>query len=119
MHSAFPAALGNAWGSPGRGYSGTVEAPSISEARRLLAQGRLEEARAVLERAITAAPLDPAGWIALADCQLTARRPDLALRVCDTGLRRIGANAGLLCAKARVLQSAQPRGGGRSAPTVR
>jgi tetratricopeptide (TPR) repeat protein len=78
---------------------------SISEARRLLAQGRLDEARALLERAVTAAPLDPAARIALADLLVTSRRPDLALRVCEAGLQRLGADAGLLCAKARALQN--------------
>ena len=34
-----------------------------------------------------------------------ARRPEVALDVCEVGLRQAGASAALFCAKARLLQS--------------
>jgi tetratricopeptide (TPR) repeat protein len=70
------------------------------------AAGRLVEAQALYQRAVEAAPADPAGWTALAGLLLLARRPDAALAACDAGLGRAASPAaGLLAAKAQVLQS--------------
>jgi tetratricopeptide (TPR) repeat protein len=68
-------------------------------------EGRLDEARALFQRAVAAAPLEPDGWVELAGCLLLGRRPETALRVCDAGLERLPSAAALICAKARVLQS--------------
>jgi tetratricopeptide (TPR) repeat protein len=67
--------------------------------------GRLDEAGALFQRAVAAAPLDPEGWVGLADCLLRGRRPEAALQACDAGLARLPGAAILLCARARVLQS--------------
>jgi tetratricopeptide (TPR) repeat protein len=68
-------------------------------------EGRLDEARTLLQRAVKAAPLDPDGWVELTGCLLLGRRPETALQVCDAGLERLPGVAALICAKARVLQS--------------
>ena len=68
-------------------------------------EGRLGEARALFQRAVVAAPLDPDGWVELVGCLLLDRRPETALQVCDAGLGRLPGSAALFCAKARVLQS--------------
>ena len=52
-----------------------------------------------------ASPHNPACYVELAECLLTARRAETALEVCEVGLRHAGAAAPLLCAKARILQS--------------
>ena len=52
-----------------------------------------------------ASPREAEGYVALAGCLLVARRPEVALQVCDVGLREAGASAPLLSAKARILQS--------------
>jgi tetratricopeptide (TPR) repeat protein len=75
------------------------------EAAARQARGRFAEAGALLQRAVDLAPLDPAAWSALADCLLQDRRPEAALAVCDLGLQRLPTAPGLICAKARALQS--------------
>jgi len=67
--------------------------------------GQFEAAVALFRRAVEATPSDPDGYVALAGCLLLARRPQVALRVCDVGERQAGRSAALLCARARVLQS--------------
>jgi tetratricopeptide (TPR) repeat protein len=69
------------------------------------AQGRLEEAIALLRQAVEAAPDEPDGWAALAHACLTDRQPQTALQVCEVGLQRLPGAPALLCAKAAVLQS--------------
>jgi tetratricopeptide (TPR) repeat protein len=68
-------------------------------------EGRLDEASALFQRAVALAPQDPAGWVALANCLLAARRPQAALEACQAGLARLPQHASLHCARARVLQS--------------
>jgi tetratricopeptide (TPR) repeat protein len=68
-------------------------------------EGRLEDAHALFQRAVAAAPLEADGWVGLADCLLRSRRPEAALQACDAGLARLPGAAALICAKARVLQS--------------
>jgi tetratricopeptide (TPR) repeat protein len=75
------------------------------EAAARQAGGQFAEASTLLQRAVELAPLDPAGWTQLAHSLLQDRRPEAALGVCDLGLQRLPAAPGLLCAKARVLQS--------------
>ena len=75
----------------------------VASARQRI--GRHEEAHSLFERAVALAPDDPGGWVALSGCLFAARRPDMALAVCDRGLARLPGRPGLLCAKARVLQS--------------
>jgi len=70
----------------------------------LCRQGRFEEASRVLQDAVRAAPDDPAGWTALIDTELAARRAEVALQVCDAGLRRLPGHPALLSSKARVLR---------------
>lgn len=55
--------------------------------------------------AVEAAPTEAEGYVALANCLFTARRPEIALEVCAVGLRHADATAALLCAQAAVLQS--------------
>ena len=76
-----------------------------AEALAAQGQGRFEAAIAGFRHAVEAAPRQTEGYVALADCLLVARRPEVALQVCDVGLREAGASAPLLCARARILQS--------------
>ncbi len=59
----------------------------------------------MLRQAVETSPTETEGYVALANCLLTARRPETALEVCAVGLRHAGATAALLCAQAAVLQS--------------
>jgi thioredoxin-like negative regulator of GroEL len=68
-------------------------------------QGRFEAAIAGFRQSVQAAPREADGYVALAGCLLVARRPEVALQVCDVGLREAGAGAPLFCAKARILQT--------------
>ena len=68
-------------------------------------QGRFEAAIALYRQAVETAPREAEGYVALAGCLVVARRPEVALQVCEVGLRQASASAPLLCAKARVLQS--------------
>ncbi len=77
----------------------------LAAAATYQAQGRFEPAVTLFERAVRMAPADPEGWSALVVCLFTARRPDLALEAAAAGLERAGPNAGLLSARAQVLQS--------------
>jgi tetratricopeptide (TPR) repeat protein len=54
---------------------------------------------------VESAPREAEGYVALAGCLLVARRPEVALQVCDVGLREAGPSSALHCAKARTLQS--------------
>ena len=74
-------------------------------ARARQGEGRLDEARALFQRAVQVAPLEADGWAELVGCLLLSRRPETALQVCDAGLARLPGAAALLCAKGRVLQS--------------
>ena len=88
------------------GSGPSESAPALRQAALARqAEGRLDEARALFQRAVAAAPADAGGWVALAGCLLVDRRPEAALQVCDAGLARAPASAALLCARARVLQS--------------
>ncbi len=99
-----PLARGGKVRAPVSGHGEACAALRRAAAARQ-ARGDFAEAGALLRRAVELAPLDPAGWTALADCLLQDRRPEAALAVCDLGLQRLPAAAGLLCAKARTLQS--------------
>src|ERR1700740_2249378 len=77
----------------------------LAEGARRQAHGRFDEARQLIERALRLAPDDANAWAALAGCHLAARSPEASLTACETGLRRVGPSAALLCAKARVLQN--------------
>jgi len=70
-----------------------------------LAAGRFGEARALLQRALAAAPQVPRIWASLADCLLMERRPEEAVAVCEAGLARLPAAVELHCAKAQALQA--------------
>ena len=59
----------------------------------------------MFRQAVETSPSDAEGYVALANCLLTARRPETALEVCAVGLRHAGATTALLCAQAAVLQS--------------
>jgi tetratricopeptide (TPR) repeat protein len=59
----------------------------------------------LFRRAVETSPTEADGYVALANCLLTARRPGVALEVCAVGLRHAGATAALLCAQAAILQS--------------
>jgi tetratricopeptide (TPR) repeat protein len=88
------------------GAAASADAAALRRAARARQdQGRLEEARALFQRAVQAAPLEADGWVRLADCLLLSRRPETALQVCDAGLERLPGAATLICARARVLQS--------------
>ena len=88
------------------GMSETVTAADLRRtAQARQSAGRWDEATRLYQRAVTADPFDPVGWVALADCLLLGRRPEAALRACDDGLTRLPASPSLYCAKARVLQS--------------
>jgi tetratricopeptide (TPR) repeat protein len=88
------------------GQAASADAGALRRsARARRDEGRLDEARALFQRAVVAAPLEPDGWVELAGCLLLARRPEAALEVCDAGLARLPGAAALICAKARVLQS--------------
>jgi tetratricopeptide (TPR) repeat protein len=67
--------------------------------------GRFDAATALFREAIAAAPLDPEGYVLLAGCLLSDRRPEAALQACDAGRRQAGPSPALLCARARILQS--------------
>ena len=71
----------------------------------LLAQGRLAEAVQAYQRLVALAPFDAGGWIALSGALLVDRRSQAALDASEAGLKRLPTSAGLLCAKARALQS--------------
>jgi tetratricopeptide (TPR) repeat protein len=91
--------------SPAR-MSGPEESERLWRAGvALQAEGRLEEAIGLLRRAVNAAPDQPAGWVALAGCCLVDRQPEVALQVCEAGLKRLPGDAGLLCVQGAVLQS--------------
>jgi hypothetical protein len=59
----------------------------------------------LLRQGVETSPTEAEGYVALANCLLTARRPETALKVCAVGLRHAGATAPLLCAQAAILQS--------------
>jgi Sulfotransferase family len=59
----------------------------------------------LFRQAVETSPTAADGYVALANCLLTARNPETALEVCVVGLRHAGATAALLCAQAAVLQS--------------
>ncbi|HTX51539.1 MAG TPA: sulfotransferase [Caulobacteraceae bacterium] len=77
----------------------------VGAAMALRREGRFAEASQALQRAVNLAPDDPTPWAALIDCELAARRPEVALQVADAALRRLPGNPALLAAKARVLQN--------------
>lgn len=77
----------------------------LSLAARRQAEGRFDEATGLLRRAVEQAPGDPAGWAALVGCFFAARRADLALQVSDQARAHAPVSAGLLAARAAVLQS--------------
>ena len=77
----------------------------LTAAMALRREGRFAEASQALQQAVRRAPHDPATWSALIDCELAARRPEVALQVADAGLRRLSGHPALLCAKGRVLQN--------------
>jgi tetratricopeptide (TPR) repeat protein len=68
-------------------------------------EGKVDEACALFQRAVSLAPHDPAAWVAFANCLLVARRPQASLDACDAALARLPRSASLHCARARVLQS--------------
>jgi tetratricopeptide (TPR) repeat protein len=77
----------------------------LGAATALRREGRFAEASQALQQAVRLAPDDPIPWAALIDCELAARRPEVALQVADAGLRRLPGQPTLLAAKARVLQN--------------
>jgi tetratricopeptide (TPR) repeat protein len=72
---------------------------------RLQAGGQFSAAAAVFQRLVALDPSDPESWIALSGSLLTDRRPQAALEASEAGLSRLPASPGLLCAKARALQT--------------
>lgn len=64
-----------------------ADRPDIAHARALLAAGRLDEARAILEQALARAPRDAEAAIALAEVHVRAARPVAAIRLVRAALR--------------------------------
>jgi hypothetical protein len=76
-----------------------------SSGARLQAAGRFAAAAAAFERLVALNPSDPESWAALTGALLLDRRPAAALAASESGLSRLPASPGLLCAKARALQT--------------
>jgi tetratricopeptide (TPR) repeat protein len=72
---------------------------------RLQAAGRFSAAATVFQRLVALDPSDAGSWIALTGALLTDRRPQAALEASEAGLSHLPASPGLLCAKARALQT--------------
>ena len=87
------------------GGGGAARAALLAAGAARQAEGRFEAAVDMFQKAVALDPGDPGGWAALARCLFAARRPDLALAACDQAAARGVEDAGLLCARAEVLQS--------------
>ena len=72
---------------------------------QLQAAGRFADAALAFHRLVALDPSDADSWVAFSGALLVDRRPAAALEASEAGLLRLPASPGLLCAKARALQT--------------